>query len=516
MCRVTSDVVVAGLLARRLFLNARQISPRESILRNTLRTNPNNFEASIELAHMLLNEGRCWEAVAFANNATEVRPSDPKGWDLLGTAITEMSPVAGEEHLGRAMALTPLLNQAWPLKCRLAKNLKRQGRFAEARALYQSTPIVSSPHKNGLWALREWAELEEMDGRSEDAIRLLRLMWEIDPSDSDPLVFMARIRLRDGDEILPNFLYSNRKLSAYAMSEKGKIFDTLGLYKEAWDCFEEGKRLAREATGAEYQDAEVAALFQRLRDFRWDKVQPAATAPGPQPIFVTGFMRSGTTLAEQILTSHPAIAPGGELQAINNALAFAEGGDFLAAIAEAFSGVTGLRDFYLDEARRSCRPSGPWFTDKMPLNEVYIPLIRLMFPKSPIIRMVRHPLDVMVSAFSHHATHGNNCSFRLETLALHFKRVADLTDFPGYGSFEMSYEDLVEGNTIEMFKWCGLSADDAIDHTKNTRIPLTPSHEQVKRPLYTTSIGRWKNYRRQLQPAIDILQPVIERWGYEL
>lgn len=131
--------------------------------------------------------------------------------------------------------------------------------------------------------------------------------------------------------------------------------------------------------------------------------------------------------------------------------------------------------------------------------------------------MIRHPLDVMVSAFSHHANHGHYCALRLETLALHYKRVEWLYD--GHPlTFNLPYEHLIakgiENIYKDPFQLVGLDRKDAIPHTQNTRVPLTPSHEQVKQPLYTTSIGRWKNYRRQLQPAIDILGPTIERLGY--
>lgn len=511
----------------------RCISQRETALRETLRTHPADFDASIELAHSLLNEGRIWEAVAFANNAAEVRPNEPKGWDLLGTALTEMSPVSGEQHLRRALDLTPsnvniFAVRDWPLKCRLAQNLKRQGRFVEARELYVSTPILEKPHRNGLWALREWAEMEEMDGRFADAIEILGLIRNIDPGNDDPLVFGSRILRRQGG-LWSLDLDRACDLTPYAMSEKGKLYDLDGRHNEAWDCWERGKAKAIDATGYEYQDKVVADLFRELRAFPWDMMRPAATVPGPQPIFITGFMRSGTTLAEQILTSHPAISPGGELQSMNNAIELSDAilgrpGNFLDALANGGS-IEALRDFYLTDAREACRPTGPWFTDKMPLNEVYAPLIRLMFPKSPIIRMIRHPLDVMVSAFSHHANHGHYCALRLETLALHYKRVDELFDSDQYSLYQTEYENVVKSGIYDakssrelhwLFHSIGLSPKDVTDHTQNTRVPLTPSHEQVKQPLYTTSIGRWQNYRRQLQPAIDILGTTIERLGYKL
>ncbi len=132
----------------------------------------------------------------------------------------------------------------------------------------------------------------------------------------------------------------------------------------------------------------------------------------PQPIFIIGFPRSGTTLVEQTLASHPSIAAGDELPIIGTLAPRMQsllGAPFAypMALSELWLGdragqINSLRDLYLNEAAQmgAVDSSKRWFTDKMPLNETHLGLIHLLFPKSPIIHLVRHPLDVVLSVFS--------------------------------------------------------------------------------------------------------------------
>ena len=137
-----------------------------------------------------------------------------------------------------------------------------------------------------------------------------------------------------------------------------------------------------------------------------------------QPIFIVGFPRSGTTLVEQTLSAHPRICAGDELpfvneitdamtRTLNSPLGYPE------ALAELWMGdrrhgLDELRDYYLAQVARLgiVEPDAAWFTDKMPLNETHLGLIALMFPRAPLIHVVRHPLDIMLSVFSNNLTHG--------------------------------------------------------------------------------------------------------------
>src|SRR5690348_9325389 len=217
----------------------------------------------------------------------------------------------------------------------------------------------------------------------------------------------------------------------------------MGRYDDAWEAFVEGKRLAREMSGNAYLDQHAKALIDRLRGFftagRLRMLPRAGVHSGvAQPIFILGFPRSGTTLVEQTLSAHPKIAAGDELPLIHEITAImprmlASPLGYPEALAELWmgdqrEGLDNLRDYYLQKVRQMgvLRQGATRFTDKMPLNETHLGLIALIFPEAPLIHVLRHPLDIMVSAFSNQFTHGFCCAYELETAAHHYVRVMDL------------------------------------------------------------------------------------------
>jgi hypothetical protein len=162
-------------------------------------------------------------------------------------------------------------------------------------------------------------------------------------------------------------------------------------------------------------------------------------APGmPAPIFIVGFPRSGTTLVEQMLSAHSGISAGDELQhvwrltqlAAHMCGSAAPYPECLAnlALPEHSKSIDKFRSFYISnvELRRIVEKGKRRFTDKMPLNETHLGLIRLVFPEMPIVHLVRHPLDVVLSAYFNDLTHGGNCAYGLETAARHYALVFDL------------------------------------------------------------------------------------------
>jgi len=167
-------------------------------------------------------------------------------------------------------------------------------------------------------------------------------------------------------------------------------------------------------------------------------------------------------------------------------------------------------------------PGKRWFTDKMPLNETHLGLIGLLFPKSPILHLVRHPLDVVLSVFSNGLTHGFHCASALESAATHYALIADL--IAHYRSamplhyHAVRYEDLVteqEREVRAMLDFIGEPFDPAVlAFHENARHARTASYAQVTEKLYTRSRFRYRNYLKHLEPVIPILMPAIERLGY--
>jgi len=324
-------------------------------------------------------------------------------------------------------------------------------------------------------------------------------------------------------------------------SEKGLLLDKMGRTDEAFDAFREAKRTLREATGLAYMEGAASNQAQRLSAFFTAarlSILPRATvrADTPQPIFIVGFPRSGTTMVEQTLTAHPKISAGDELPSINeitnllprmlnSPLAYPE------AFADLWLGdqaeaLDNLRDYYLQRARqlRAIGKGAAWFTDKMPLNEMHLGLIGLIFPQAPIIHLLRHPLDVVLSVFSNHLTHGFYCAYDLETIAKHYVLVMELVErYRGEMTLRylpVRYEDIVddqEANVRKMLAFVGAPFDRrCLAFHENRRYARTASYAQVTEKLYDRSRYRYRAYLKHLAPVIPILQPMIDRLGYTI
>jgi hypothetical protein len=187
-------------------------------------------------------------------------------------------------------------------------------------------------------------------------------------------------------------------------------------------------------------------------------------------------------------------------------------------------GLNELRDYYLNRAAKSgiFKPGADFFTDKMPLNETNLGLIALLFPQSPVIHVIRHPLDVLLSVYSNHLTHGFCCAAQMESIAKHYNLVADLIAHyrqnVSMRYFPVRYEDMVvdqEANVRKILDFIGVAFDPrCLSFEQNTRYARTASYAQVTEKLYDRSRYRYRPYLKHLAPVLETLQPVIERLGY--
>ena len=514
----------------------------EALIRRLVHFDPNNFDATNELALLLLGKGALEEAEIHARNAIRIAPQAAQAHNLMGMIMTEAQrPRLGEYHYRQVLAFSGVRDPI--LLANLAWCLKNQGRMEEARALYTESRAVAPDIRETLLG---WARLEEADRDFAAAAEKLDCLDALFPNDPGALLTRAVLlgRMKRHDDALALLDGSETTaagLGPTELSEKGRLLDQLDRHDEAWTAFTDGKRIAREATGNAYLDPIAGGIIKRLGQFfvagRLGLLPRAGVRTDvPQPIFVLGFPRSGTTLLEQTLSAHPAISAGDELPLINDItnimprmlnspLAYPE------ALAELWmgdhrDGLDNLRDYYLQKAAQMevAEPGARYFTDKMPLNETHMGLIALLFPASPMIHVIRHPLDVMISALSNHFTHGFFCATALESAATHYVRVMDLV-----GSYrnEMAlrylpirYETMVtaQSDTVRAaLDFIGLPFDErCLSFHENRRYARTASYAQVTEPLYDRSLFRYKHYKKYLEPILPILEPVITRLGYTI
>lgn len=186
--------------------------------------------------------------------------------------------------------------------------------------------------------------------------------------------------------------------------------------------------------------------------------------------------------------------------------------------------ATLFRDYYLARAEQYGLLTGDkrLFTDKMPFNEMNLPLLKMAFPQAKIVRVIRHPLDVCVSMLANNMTHGFACAYRIEDITHHLAAVFNLVEHydraVGPAEHVLQYEALIAdqaGETRRLLEYLGLRFEDAcIRFHENRRYAPTPSYAQVAERLNATAIDRHHHYASQLQSYREQLAPMMRKYGY--
>ncbi len=488
------------------------------------------------LIRILLDSGRRSDAEQLARVALRVDARNAEAHHLFGTILSELNDLpSGEWHFRRALELAP--GQAHSC-LNLAINLMKQGRTAEAEPLFARADALAPGDVN---TLAHWSKLYEVQGDLGRAREKLERAVAASSADDVNLLRVSYLaRERRHAEALA-ILDAAPVLNGDAQLERGRLNDRLGRYEEAWRDFTEGKRkLAAEGGGLEYRADAVETFFGRLKRFfgRTNlELLPRATVRSeiPQPVFVLGFPRSGTTLIEQVLASHSRVRAGGELAFIGDlrrlaTLLFPSQEPFPEHLARTWTAdnsyaATLFRDYYFARAEqyRLLGPAKAYFVDKMPFNEIWLPLIRMAFPEATIVHVIRHPLDVCVSVMANHLAHGFNCGYRIEDVVHHFAAVFDLVEHYrrelDVRELELRYESFVsnqEAETRRLLDHMGLDFEESCVRFHETRrYAPTPSYAQVTERLNDRSIGRYRHYASHLQPFLRQLAPLMARYGYE-
>lgn len=481
-------------------------------------------------------EGRADEAESIVREGVAVDPGDADSHNLLGAILSSRHAlVEGAWHLLEALRIA---GRPSHLLINLGRNLARQGRLEEAEAL-AAEALAKEPLSAAACILQ--SVIEEQRGSLDAAERAFADARSRASEHGDPIGFgQALIRLRgpQWQDALAS-LDRETELPGAVQLARGRARERAGRYPDAWTDFVAAKALLAAEAGRRYDRGSIEAHFEAVAGAFsapfWKTLPPAATRTDvPQPIFILGFPRSGTTMTEQVLASHSAIRAGGELSfgfelrdfvqhLLGDGQPFPAGLWKLAA-ADHHHLPALFRDFYLARAAQHglLVPSVRFFTDKMPLIEAYLPLLRLAFPESPLISTTRHPLDVVVSVMSHDLTHGANCGYRLADAAHQMAALGQVArhyrDTLGIARHTLVYERFVnapEAETRCLMDHVGLATEPSqLAFHRSSRHAPTPSYAQVKEPPHTRSIGRWRHYARELEPVLPLLRDVMVDGGY--
>jgi tetratricopeptide (TPR) repeat protein len=349
--------------------------------------------------------------------------------------------------------------------------------------------------------------------RHERASALYRRATELAPGNSRYWYSLARTdhldelrdRLRHARSVVDAVVYLG-----YALA---KELDDLGQFEEAFGWFTTAARARRsqlqyDVASDERTLRQIAAAFPRVDA----AAQRAPCQAGAQPIFIVGLPRSGSTLVERVLGGLPQVESNGETDHFSRALtAAARGpGDIFARAAAADPHSVALH--YSRRARLAERTG--WVIEKQPTNYLYLGAIRRAFPDASLLLVSRSPIDVCFAMFRTLFGAAFPFTYDFGELARYYAVYDELVRHWratfGDALQEVVYEDLVrEPRSVAaaMARGCGLTwREEAIAIEKNRGISLTASASQIRRPIYRTSIGRWRPYRRQLTPLIEALR----------
>jgi len=307
-----------------------------------------------------------------------------------------------------------------------------------------------------------------------------------------------------------------------------KALEDSGDYTRAFEHLRQGNALKRRFLN--YAEARELKFFRRISTVfdgdLFERFQGEGNA-SPVPVFVLGMPRSGTTLIEQILASHPQIHGAGELTdleaAVRSVLIESGQPEKYPECIPALDGVTLRRIAQAYLSRLPAPADGKVrIVNKLPGNFLHIGLIRLILPNARIVHTARHPADTCVSCYSKLFTSGVNYSYDLAELGRYYRGYSELmthwrTVLPPSAVLDVSYEDVVddlEGQARRLIDYCGLPWDDGcIAFHRTDRRVATASAVQVRQSLFRTSLQRWRRYEASLAPLLQELGDLIPGWN---
>lgn len=488
-----------------------------------LQIRPDHAEVYGNLGNLLQGLGRTDQAEASYRRALQIKPDYTVAHYNLGNFLHEHGRLDGAEASYRqALQIQP---DNADVLVNLGKVLQEMDRSGEAEACFQKALQIESDHGE---AHSNLGKLLMDSGRVDEAEASLRRALEIRPDDLAVRLSLALARKATvGGENLKALLAAEQaaRNSATPLPAKdavplhfalGKSLDDIGDHATAFPHFLEGGRLKRAslAYDADKTAGHFASIMRNFDKATLERLRGGGD-PAHLPIFVLGMPRSGTTLTEQIIASHPEVHGAGELPDLTTILrrdvAGATFPDNLQSLDRACLSAWGA-DYVAGLQRRA--PDARHITDKMPANFMALGLIHLMLPNAKIIHVIRNPVDTCLSCFTTLFEHGQEYTYDLAELGRYYVDYARLMEhwrevLPEGAFLEVRYEDIVadqEAQARRLIEYCGLEWDDAcLDFHRNKRVVRTASMTQVRQPIYQSSVERWRPYEEFLRPLFDTL-----------
>ena len=456
--------------------------------RKAINIKPGYAEAHCNLGAVLNDLGRMNEAVACHLKALAIEPNYAMAHYNLGNALQDLGNLdKAEASYLKAIDLKPDYATAHN---NLGTVLLNSGRLGEAESSYRRALDIKPDFAEAHWHLANIKTFSDYDND---------------------------IKAMEDTYAKPGMSDEQRMHLAFGL---GKSFEDLQQYEKAFGFFLTGNSIKRGTY--DYSIEDVEGSFENLKNiFSKDLFtkHQRADPSDETPVFVLGMIRSGTTLVEQILASHPDVHGGGELEYLSRIVVsnFSNINDakFNDAVDQAstshFSNSGGE---YIDQIRE-LSASARFITNKLPVNFRLIGMIRLMLPNAKIIHCCRDKRDTCLSIFKNFSSSDRlYYAYEMSELGQYYNLYSDLMNhwhsvLPEF-IYDIHYEDLVadqEGETRALLEYCGLEWDDTCMVFHRTDRPVhTASSAQVRKPIYTESVQSWTRYENWLSPLLEILR----------
>ena len=519
------------LLAAASAMVENRIPEAEALLRERLKRTPTDVVVIRMLAEIAARLGRDDDAELLLARCLELAPAFHAARQNYALVLNR-----GNKHTQALAEIESLL--AIEPEHPGYRNLKavilcRIGDYAPAITIYDRL-LAEYPRHARVWM--SYGNALKTAGFQDRAIAAYRKSIELDPASGEAYWSLSNLKTFRFDaeeqqamrrQLQRSDLDAQQRLHfEFAM---GKALEDVGEYAQSFQHYEWGNALRRQT--APYDADENSARLQRARRTytrELFRLRAGLGSAAPDPIFIVGLPRAGSTLIEQILSSHSAVEGTMELPEILSlvhSLRRRTDAPLDTPYHEVLvdldaQEIRELGEAYLERTRIHRKTGAPFFIDKMPNNFAHIGLIQLALPNARIIDARRHPLACCFSGFKQHFARGQNFTYSLDDMGRYYRDYVELmahfdSVLPGR-VHRVIYEDMVDDTQAEvrrLLDYCGLPFEDAcLRFFENARPVSTASSEQVRQPIYRDGIDHWRHFEEWLGPLKTALGTALDAY----
>jgi tetratricopeptide (TPR) repeat protein len=492
-----TDVAALRMLAE-VAARLRRYEDAQELLERCLKLAPSFDAARHNYAVVLNRQAKPAAALRHVEELLAKEPRNPGYLNLQAAVLANLGDYADSISVYEAVLRDfPLQPKVW---MSLGHALRTSGRVADGVSAYRRAIDMDPTLGEAYWSL---ANLKT---------------FRFSPADTEAIrTAIERADLTDDDRL--HFEFS-----------LGKACEDDAMYESSFDHYARGNAIRKRLHP--YDAGETTRFVKRSKQ-QWTPdflgQRRAQGASPADPIFIVGMPRAGSTLLEQILSSHSLVEGTAELPDIPRLVRELAGHEEQASGAPFFEAVArlsakelrGLGEDYLASTRVHRKTAAPFFIDKMPNNCLYVGFIHLILPNAKIIDVRRHPLGCCFSVFKQQFARGQNFAFDLTDLGLYYRDYVDLmahvdTVLPG-AVHRVIYESLIDDTEAEvrrLLDYCGLPFEErCLRFYENDRAIRTPSSEQVRQPIFKDGVEHWRHYESWLGPLKGALGVVLDRYS---